>query len=102
MERLTHLDDDKKIIWAITVNHWTGEVLDLEIKVIDKITVIGNTGNGDNTSTVYIYPKKSEHEECGFDKEKVIDMIKDKSWYEREIIDFIHKNRLIYKDFAQK
>ncbi len=89
-----HLDDNNRIIWIATVNYWSGEILDLEIKVVDKTLVLGNMGNGDGTVDVSIYPEKSEYEECGFDKRRVIDAIKIR--HEREILKSIYAERLLY------
>lgn len=98
---LTKLNDDKKAIWIVTVNCWTGEILDLEIKVIDKTLVIGDTGNGNGTVSISIYPKKSEYEECGFDKRKVINKIKDK--HEEQIRHSIYSQNgiILYKNFEE-
>ena len=81
-----NVSDESKVIWIVSVGVWNGKVLDVQIKVIEKNLFIGSTSNGDGTADVCLYPSKEEYEKCGYDKQKVLEMIKKSSWHEADIL----------------
>ena len=81
-----NVNDESKVIWIVSVGVWNGKVLDVQIKVIEKNLFIGSTSNGDGTADVCLYPSKEEYEKCGYDKQKVLEMIKKSSWHEADIL----------------
>ena len=80
------VNDESKVFWIVSVDAWNGKVLDVQIKVIKKNLFIGSTSNGDATVDVCLYQSKEEYEKCGYDKQKVLERIKESSWHEADIL----------------
>ncbi len=85
-----NIDGESKVVWVVLVNVWDGKVLDVQIKVIDKNLSIGSDGNGDGTANVCLYPSKEDYENCGYDKQKVIERIKESNWYKTNVLRYVY------------
>lgn len=93
-----HLDDNKKIIWIITADYWTGDILDLEIKVVEANLAGGSSCDEKGNVDVELLPKKSDCEKCGFEKEKVIDTIKNNRRYKERILQAVYSNEIYFRN----
>nr|WP_296439669.1 hypothetical protein [uncultured Acetatifactor sp.] len=85
-----NVNGESKVIWIVSVDVWNGKVLNVQIKVIDKNLSIGSDGNADGTADVCLYPSKEEYEKCGYDKQRVLEMIKKSSWYEMNVLRYVY------------
>lgn len=74
-----------KVIWTASVNYWTGEIIDVDIRVVKKGFAGGNTYNNNEIAEITIYPRESDYKECGYDKKKVIEKIMGINGYKRDI-----------------
>lgn len=92
----------KKLVWIVKTDYYTGEILDLKIKRLPKDTFIGNTGNGDGTYSVTLYPARGEYRRFHFDRAAVMRHIKDSRHYRQTIESAIYANTLDFGPFFQK
>lgn len=86
--------DETKTLWIVNLDFFTGEILDVKEMIVKKYVVIGNTGNRNNIVDVSLTPSKIECKECGNDKKKIIEAIKNSITHQKRILGAIYPTTL--------
>lgn len=90
------MSDNSKVVWIVSVNVWSGRVLNAQVRIIDSNFSIGSTSNGNGTVNVCVNPIKEDADACGNDKQKVFDAIRNSLYYKSCLLEYTFTNTLVF------
>ncbi len=90
------MSENSKVVWIVSVNVWSGRVLNAQVRIIDSNLSIGSTSNGNGTVNVCINPAKEDVDACGDDKQKVFGVIRNSLYYKSCLLRYTHTNSLVF------
>lgn len=87
------MEKELKTLWTISVDFYSGKILDAKAELIKRYVFVGNTTDSHITK-VSIYPTEADAAECGENKARIIGKTKKKPAYRDRVLKAIFANTI--------